>query len=155
MSANKTKRREFLASTGLLAGGGWLAMNAPMLMAAGQDAADRMAAGAGWTHLTPEQAETLAAVVDQIIPPDDTPGAAETGVVYFIDKVLGGFMSGNEGMLKQGLAEVSATQSQAADLAARFERGEPGLELSQVMLESQKASVAFRATVEVRNASAM
>jgi flagellar hook-basal body complex protein FliE len=36
-------------------------------------------------------------------------------------------------------------------MATRFERGVPGVELSQVMLESQKASVAFRATVEVRN----
>jgi len=27
----------------------------------------------------------------------------------------------------------------------------PGVELSQVMLEAQKASVSFRATVEVRN----
>jgi flagellar hook-basal body complex protein FliE len=54
-------------------------------------------------------------------------------------------------VLKQGLDAVNAAQSQAADLATRFERGEPGVELSQVMLESQKASVAFRATVEVRN----
>jgi flagellar hook-basal body complex protein FliE len=54
-------------------------------------------------------------------------------------------------VLQQGLDAVNATQAQAADLAARFERGEPNLELSQVMLESQKASVAFRATVEVRN----
>jgi flagellar hook-basal body complex protein FliE len=54
-------------------------------------------------------------------------------------------------VLKQGLEAVNASQNQAADLAARFERGEPGLELSQVMLESQKASVSFRATVEVRN----
>jgi len=54
-------------------------------------------------------------------------------------------------VLKQGLDAVNASQNQAADLAARFERGEPGLELSQVMLESQKATVALRATVEVRN----
>ncbi|MFO7325206.1 MAG: flagellar hook-basal body complex protein FliE [Pseudomonadota bacterium] len=54
-------------------------------------------------------------------------------------------------VMKQGLDAVNATQQQAATLAARFERGEPGVELSQVMLESQKASVAFRATVEVRN----
>jgi flagellar hook-basal body complex protein FliE len=54
-------------------------------------------------------------------------------------------------VLQQGLEAVNATQTQAADFAARFERGEPGLELSQVMLESQKATVAFRATVEVRN----
>lgn len=54
-------------------------------------------------------------------------------------------------VLKQGLEAVNAAQSQASALATRFERGEPGVELSQVMLESQKASVAFRATVEVRN----
>jgi flagellar hook-basal body complex protein FliE len=54
-------------------------------------------------------------------------------------------------VLKQGLEAVNATQAQASTLAARFERGEPGVELSHVMLESQKASVAFRATVEVRN----
>ena len=54
-------------------------------------------------------------------------------------------------VLKQGLEAVNATQSQAAALATRFERGEPGVELSHVMLESQKASVALRATVEVRN----
>ena len=54
-------------------------------------------------------------------------------------------------VLQQGLEKVNATQLQASDLATRFERGEPGLELSQVMIESQKASVALRATVEVRN----
>jgi flagellar hook-basal body complex protein FliE len=54
-------------------------------------------------------------------------------------------------VLKQGLDRVNETQSQASNLATRFERGEPGVELSQVMIESQKASVAFRATVEVRN----
>jgi flagellar hook-basal body complex protein FliE len=54
-------------------------------------------------------------------------------------------------VLKKGLESVSAAQAQASNLAARFERGEPGVELTQVMLESNKASVAFRATVEVRN----
>jgi flagellar hook-basal body complex protein FliE len=54
-------------------------------------------------------------------------------------------------VLKQGLAAVNATQAKAADYAARFERGDPNLSLSQVMLEAQKADVSFRATVEVRN----
>jgi flagellar hook-basal body complex protein FliE len=54
-------------------------------------------------------------------------------------------------VLKQGLDAVNQTQAKSNDLATRFERGEPGVELSQVMLESNKASVAFRATVEVRN----
>ena len=54
-------------------------------------------------------------------------------------------------VLKQGLDRVNQTQASAADIATKFEKGVPGVELSQVMLESQKASVAFRATVEVRN----
>jgi flagellar hook-basal body complex protein FliE len=54
-------------------------------------------------------------------------------------------------VLKQGLDRVNETQNRASDMATKFERGVPGVELSQVMLESQKASVAFRATVEVRN----
>jgi flagellar hook-basal body complex protein FliE len=39
----------------------------------------------------------------------------------------------------------------AADLANKFERGVPGVELPQVMLEMQKANVSFRALAEVRN----
>ena len=65
--------------------------------------------------------------------------------------VAGGDRVSFSNVLKQGLEAVNATQSKAADFAARFDRGEPGLELSQVMLESNKAQVAFRATVEVRN----
>ncbi|MEO8314471.1 MAG: flagellar hook-basal body complex protein FliE [Pseudomonadota bacterium] len=54
-------------------------------------------------------------------------------------------------VLKQGLDRVNESQNVATDLATRFERGDPGVELSQVMIESQKATVALRATVEVRN----
>jgi flagellar hook-basal body complex protein FliE len=54
-------------------------------------------------------------------------------------------------VLKQGLEKVNETQSVATDLATRFDRGDPGVELSTVMIESQKATVAFRATVEIRN----
>jgi len=54
-------------------------------------------------------------------------------------------------VLKQGLDRVNEAQNRASDVATKFEKGVPGIELSQVMLESQKASVAFRATVEVRN----
>lgn len=54
-------------------------------------------------------------------------------------------------VMKQGLDQVSQTQQRAADLATQFERGVPGVELPQVMLEMQKASVSFRAVTEVRN----
>lgn len=54
-------------------------------------------------------------------------------------------------VMKQGLDQVNQTQARAADLATQFERGVPGVELPQVMLEMQKASVSFRAITEVRN----
>ena len=50
-----------------------------------------------------------------------------------------------------GTRQVNQTQQSAADLATQFERGVPGVELPQVMLEMQKASVSFRALTEVRN----
>lgn len=54
-------------------------------------------------------------------------------------------------VLKQGLSRVNETQQRAASLATQFEQGVPGVELPQVMLEMQKASVSFRAATEVRN----
>lgn len=54
-------------------------------------------------------------------------------------------------LLKQGVDQVNQTQQSAAALATAFERGAPGVELPQVMLEMQKASVSFRAVTEVRN----
>ncbi len=54
-------------------------------------------------------------------------------------------------VLRSGLEQVNAAQSRARDMATAFEQGKPGVELPQVMLEMQKASVSFRAAVEVRN----
>ena len=54
-------------------------------------------------------------------------------------------------LLKQGLDSVNQVQNKATTLATQFERGVPGVELPQVMLEMQKANVSFRALTEVRN----
>ena len=54
-------------------------------------------------------------------------------------------------LLHQGVDTVNQTQQRAGVLADAFERGTPGVELPQVMLEMQKASVSFRALNEVRN----
>jgi flagellar hook-basal body complex protein FliE len=54
-------------------------------------------------------------------------------------------------LLKQGIDSVNQTQQSAAAMATAFEKGVPGVELPQVMLEMQKASVSFRAVTEVRN----
>jgi flagellar hook-basal body complex protein FliE len=54
-------------------------------------------------------------------------------------------------LLRQGVAEVNQSEQRSSELATAFERGTPGVELPQVMLEMQKASVSFRALTEVRN----
>ena len=54
-------------------------------------------------------------------------------------------------LLKQGLESVNQVQNKATTLQSQFERGVPGVELPQVMLEMQKANVSFRALAEVRN----
>jgi flagellar hook-basal body complex protein FliE len=36
-------------------------------------------------------------------------------------------------------------------MAAGFERGDPGIDLAQVMIQGQKADLSFRAMTEVRN----
>jgi len=41
-----------------------------------------------WEFLTAEQARTLAAICDQIIPADEFPSASEAGVLTFIDRQL-------------------------------------------------------------------
>src|SRR4051812_44559019 len=54
-------------------------------------------------------------------------------------------------LIKQGLDSVNQSQQSATNMATAFEKGVPGVELPQVMIEMQKASVSFRAVTEVRN----
>ena len=113
MKSKGTSRRNFISGSSALLGGGWLALNSPMILAAGHEASEHRATGKDWVNITPQQAIVFAAIVDQIIPPDETPGASDAGVVYFIDNVLGGFMSDNADMLKQGLEDLDRTTVEA------------------------------------------
>ncbi|MGH8294558.1 MAG: flagellar hook-basal body complex protein FliE [Steroidobacteraceae bacterium] len=54
-------------------------------------------------------------------------------------------------LLHQGIDQVNQSQHRATELADAFARGAPGVELPQVMVQMEKASVSFRALTEVRN----
>lgn len=54
-------------------------------------------------------------------------------------------------ILKNGLDHVNGVQQQAKKTVTDFQRGVPGVELPQVMLDLQKSSITFRGAVEVRN----
>ena len=54
-------------------------------------------------------------------------------------------------MLKNAVDSVNEVQQQSGALATAYQKGDPEVSLSQVMVASQKASVSFQATMEVRN----
>ena len=54
-------------------------------------------------------------------------------------------------VLQRSIDQVDGMQSTASALATAYEQGAPGVALTRVMLESNKASLAFRAMSEVRN----
>jgi gluconate 2-dehydrogenase gamma chain len=76
----------------------------------------------GWKYFTPQEAATVEAVVDRLIPPDpETPGGKECGCAIFIDRQLAGpygrfdgyYMNGpfQEGTKQQG-PQSAATPAQ-------------------------------------------
>jgi flagellar hook-basal body complex protein FliE len=54
-------------------------------------------------------------------------------------------------LLRQGIDQVNQSQQRAMELADAFARGTPGVELPQVMVQIEKASVSFQALNQVRN----
>ena len=54
-------------------------------------------------------------------------------------------------LMKSSVERVANMQNQAQSLAAAYESGDKSVDLTKVMLEVQKAGLAFRAMTEVRN----
>jgi flagellar hook-basal body complex protein FliE len=54
-------------------------------------------------------------------------------------------------MLKQAIENVNGLQQNTGELRNRFEMGDQQVSLGDVMIASNKSSLAFEATVQVRN----
>jgi gluconate 2-dehydrogenase gamma chain len=61
-----------------------------------------------WRSLTVEEASTLEALCEQIIPADRDAGATQAGVVRYIDLQLAGFYKPFRAAYRQGLADLVA-----------------------------------------------
>lgn len=92
------------------------------------------------------QIRALSAQVKPIQAPTINP-LGHAGAVSGAPTASGSFAD----IFKQGLNQVNQTQQSADALATSFQKGTPGVELADVMIEMQKASVGFRAVTEVRN----
>lgn len=54
-------------------------------------------------------------------------------------------------MLGQALNNVNGMQQESRTLQTRFDMGDPNLSLVDVMVAKEKSSIAFEATIQVRN----
>lgn len=61
-----------------------------------------------WDFLNDSRARILSALCDQIIPPDDFPGASQAGVVTYIDRQLARHYRRHRDSYRVGLAQVDA-----------------------------------------------
>ena len=92
--------------------------------------------GSPWRFLTIDEARTLAAVCDQIIPADEDPGAAWAGVVNYIDLQLCGPLKLLQNSYRCGIAAIDRSSrilygaafpalsgNQQIELLTRMEQG--------------------------------
>jgi flagellar hook-basal body complex protein FliE len=54
-------------------------------------------------------------------------------------------------MLRNSLDQVNGAEQQAGSLSQAFEKGDPNVNLQDVMISMQKANISFQTVVQVRN----
>ena len=84
-------RRAFLKSTGALAGSSLFRIGGTSLAAIAQAACSARDDVAALVTLGEDEARDYVAAMARLIPTTDTPGAADAGVIWFWDNVLGNY----------------------------------------------------------------
>jgi hypothetical protein len=120
-----SSRRQFLTSTGIIAGSTWLTMNWPQIVAAAEHADHAahdtaVAAPTSFTTLTITEATEVEAIANQIVPGGTTPGARDAKVIYFIDRALGSFWSSELPAFRKGFTEFQAAYAAHSSTSAPF-----------------------------------
>ena len=77
----------------------------------------------------------------------DVANADQLGPKLRIDKPETGFGE----LFNRAINQVNDTQKASAELAQAYEQGRPDVDITDVMIASEKASVSFQAMVQVRN----
>jgi gluconate 2-dehydrogenase gamma chain len=132
MNSFQPARRDFLQLLGGTASAAWLTANWPALVSAAEHA--HQAAKSEHPALevfSADQAREIEALTACIIPSDETAGAREAGVVYFIDRALNTFFSEALPVYQRGLV---ATQKTTAELF-------PGVASFSAATEEQKLKI--------------
>lgn len=101
-------RRAFLRAAAA-AGAAWAVVDvAEIEEALAWAGAQAAATGAVTVALSRAQAEVIVALTSRILPSvDGRPGARDAGVVYFIDKALGSFNTGQKKIYRDGISDLN------------------------------------------------
>src|SRR6266566_6958214 len=129
-------RRNFLLRAGTSLGAAWVTTNWPALLSAATHAhnAARATPPPKYEFFTPEEAAEIEAITARIIPTDDTPGAREAGVVYFIDRALVTFSVDDQKTYREGLPELQKRVTELFPGASLFSAATP--DQQEAVLES-------------------
>jgi gluconate 2-dehydrogenase gamma chain len=103
-------RRNFLVQTAAGLSTAWLTSQWPAMVSAASHAHSAVAnpVAAKFEFFKPQEALEVEAIASRIIPSDETPGAKEAGVVYFIDRALVTFASDSQAAYREGLEDIQA-----------------------------------------------
>jgi len=105
-------RRAFLRHTSIAARTSLIVLSLPAIMSSSAAASEAMTESSAFKILGSDEAQEFSAIAARIIPTDETPGATEAGVIYFMDNVLGTSRTEALAPMREGLASLqSAAQS--------------------------------------------
>ncbi|PYT82561.1 MAG: hypothetical protein DMG40_06035 [Acidobacteria bacterium] len=106
--SESVSRRRFLAQGAAGVSAVWVSAHWPALMAAAQHAhqAAKSATPPKFAFFSADEAKEIDAITSRIIPTDETPGAHEAGVLYFIDHGLTTFAVDDQKTYREGLPEL-------------------------------------------------
>lgn len=120
-------RRNFLSMGAAGISAAWLAANWPSMVSAAAHAHHAMDSPqpAKFEFFKPDEAAEVAAMASRIIPSDETPGAKEAGVIYFIDRALVTFAADSQQDYRDGLADVQALVAEKFPGVKKFSAATP------------------------------
>ena len=101
-------RRSFLSLSAAGFSAAWLTAQWPAMVSASTHAHAAVASPEPpkFEFFTPQEAAEVEALASRIIPSDETPGAKEAGVIYFIDRALVTFAVDSQKDYREGIADV-------------------------------------------------
>ena len=108
MENKDISRRLFVINSCAGLGSMWLVTHLPEVQAAQEHAhyAATSQSSPKLEFFTQEQSVEVEAIAAQIIPTDDTPGAREARVIYFIDRALATFAQDDRSLFVNGLEDL-------------------------------------------------